>query len=53
MFSLALDSFIHCVSNILNFLNSFKIYGDISYLEVIVGFCVLLLIIDNFVLKGQ
>lgn len=53
MFQNALDTFVYGVSKFFNFIATFKIFGNVTILGVLVGFFVLLLIIDNFLLKGQ
>lgn len=47
------QTIVYGIQSFLSFLYTFKIYGNVTLLGVIVGFIVLLMIIDNFVLKGQ
>lgn len=49
----AFSTLVYGAQKVFNFLYTFKVYGNVTLLGVIVGFFVLFMIIDNFVLKGQ
>lgn len=49
----AFETVVYGIRGFLNFLYTFKVYGNVSLLGVLVGFIVILFIIDNFVMKAQ